>query len=214
MKKFISLILAVCLCLTLFSACGKKAKLLGAWQCQLDLSQQMQQLLDAEKLGSDQPLEDFTVTVRLTFSADDTFTLTMEEDALTKAFHKLAESLEKTLMDTLQEKLSEAGLDVALESLLGLSGLSDNSLTEKLRESFEDADFSQQLSELIVLEGYYKISGDKLLLTDDPEEKPDDFYLPYTVEATTLTIDAPVGESAFIGDHPLFSAPVTFTRTL
>jgi len=214
MKKFISLLLVLSLCLCLLSACSAKTKLLGSWQCDLDLTDQVRQLLEAEELGGDLPFSDFSVTLRLTFFPDDRFSLTLDQDNLTKAFSKLSEALEEGLMDTLQQQLAEAGLNVAIDSLLGLSGLATDSLTEKLRQAFGNANLSEKLTESIELEGYYKASGDKLLLTDDSEAKLDNIYFPYTLEGNTLTLSAQVGQSTFLGNHPFFgTSPITFTRT-
>ena len=213
MKRLISLMLVVSLCLCLLSACGEKKKLLGTWECTVDMSQQVAQLLDDQGLGGDLPFGDFFVTAQLAFSEDDRFALTVDQQKLTESFEALSKSLEQGLLDTLQQQLSEAGLSVAIDSLLGLSGLTSDDLTEKLRQAFEEAELSQKLSEPITLEGFYKVKGDKLLLTDDPEAKLDDIYFPYTLEDNTLTLRALEGESAFLSDHSIVgTSPVTFTR--
>ena len=213
MKKFISLLLVLSLCLCLLSACGEKKKLLGTWEYSVNMTEQVGQLLADEGLGGDLPFGDFFVTVQLTFSADDRFALTVDQEILSQAFATLSETLEKGLLDTLQQQLAEAGLSVAIDSLLGLSGLTSDDLTEKLRQAFEEAKLSEKLSQPIALEGYYKASGDKLLLTDDPDAKLDDIYFPYTLENNTLTLSAQVGVSTFLGDHPILgTSPMSFTR--
>ena len=213
MKRIISLLLVVSLCLCLLSACGEKEKLLGTWEYSVNMTEQVDQLLTDEGLGGDLPFGDFSVTVQLTFTEDDRFTLTVDQQKLTESFEALSNSLEQGLLDTLQQQLGEAGLSVSLDSLLGLSSFSSDDLTEKLRQAFEEAALPQKLSEPITLEGFYKVSGDKLLLTDDPEAKLDDVYFPYTLEDNTLNLSAQVGKNTFLEDHPIFAtAPVAFTR--
>lgn len=213
MKRLICLILVLSLCLPALSGCGAKKKLLGVWECNINMTEQVAQLLADESLGGDLPIGDFSVTLQLTFTEDDRFTLTADLQKLTESFAALSKSLGDALLDTLQQQLTEAGLSVDLDDLLGLSSFSSDDLTEQLRQSFEEAQFPQKLTDSIALDGFYKASGDKLLLTVDPEAKLDDIYFPYTLENNTLTLNAHVGESIFPGDHPiLISTPVTFTR--
>lgn len=213
MKRLISLILVFSLCLLLLSGCGEKKKLLGTWEYSVNMTEQVDQLLTDEGLGGDLPFGDFSVTVQLTFFEDDRFTLTVDQQKLTESFEALSRSLEQGLLDTLQQKLSEVGLDFALDAFLGLADLSSDDLTEQLQQNLENAQLPQKLSEPITLEGFYKVSGDKLLLTDDPEAKLDDVYFPYTLEDNTLNLSAQVGENTFLEDHPIFAtAPVAFTR--
>ena len=213
MKRLICMILVFSLCLLTLSGCGAKKKLLGTWECNIDMADQVAQLLADEGLGGDLPVDDFTVTLQLTFTEDDRFTLTADLQKLTESFAALSKSMGEALLDTLQQQLTEAGLSVDLDDLLGLSSFSSADLTEKLRQSFEEAQFPKKLTEAIALDGFYKVNGDKLLLTSDPEAKLDNIYFPYKLENNTLTINAHVGESIFPGDHPiLISAPLTFTR--
>ena len=213
MKRLISLILVFSLCLLLLSGCGEKKKLLGTWECSINMTEQVGQLLADEGLGGDLPIGDFSVTLQLTFSEDDRFALSMDQEKLTESFDALSKSLGQALLDTLQQKLTETGLSVDLSALLGPSSFSPEDLTEKLEQNIEKAQLPQKLSESIALEGFYKVSSDKLLLTDDPEAKLDEVYFPYTLENNTLTLNTHVGESIFPGDHPiLISDPVTFTR--
>ena len=213
MKRIISLFLVVSLCLCLLSACGAKKQLLGNWECNVNMTEQVRQLLADEGLGGDLPIGDFSVTLQLTFTEDDRFTLTVDQQKLTESFDALSKSLGQALLDNLQQKLTETGLNVDLGALLGLSSFSPEDLTEKLEQNIEEAQLPQKLYEPISLEGFYKVSGDKLLLTDDPEAKLDEVYFPYKLENNTLTLSAQVGLSTFLGNHPVFGTePVTFTR--
>lgn len=213
MKRFVSLVLVLILAAAVFTGCGEQKKLLGAWECTVDLSSTVQQLLDQEMLGGEFDVSGFSVTARLTFLEDGTFRLEPDRQKLAAAFDTLLKDLENGLIDMLQAQLKEQGLNISVEELLALSGLELSDLTEQLRQSFEEESFLEDLSGVATLEGFYQVKKDKLLFCADEETKIDDIYTLYTVEDGVLTLSTHVGENTFLGDNLILStAPVVFTK--
>lgn len=213
MKKIICFILVLVLMAVVVSGCGEQKKLLGTWACTVDLSQEIRQMLDAEALGGELDISGFSVTARLTFLEDGSFRLEPDQQKLVAAFDMLIENLEDGLIDMLQAQLQEQGVNISVEELLELSGLELGALTQKLRQSFEEENFVEELSGQLMLEGFYQVKGDKLLFCADGETKIDDIYTLYTVEDGVLTLSTHVGENTFLRDNLILStAPMVFTK--
>lgn len=213
MRKIVSLVLALILASTILTGCGEKKKLLGTWECTLDLSAEARQLLDAQELGEEFDVSNFFATAQLTFFEDGAFRLELDQDKLNASVDKLLADLEAGLIDLLQTQLQEMGLNVSMEELLSLSGLEMDDLTAQLQESFETERFMQELCAQVALEGFYRVKKDKLLFCADAETKLKDIYTLYTLEETKLTLTSHVGENTFLKDNLVLNAvPLEFTK--
>lgn len=208
MKKILSVAVMLVLLLLLLTGCGEKKALLGTWTCTADISAQAQALLE-----QDYCVEDFSVTLRLSFFADNTFRLEADAEKLETAVAALEEDLAESLMQLLQEQLAQKGLLLEIETILGMSGLEKDALTQKLMESFRGEAIAKTLSDQLLLTGFFRVKGDKLLLTADEEAKLEDTYILYTLEEGRLTFASYEGENALFTGHPVLGAdPVTFTK--
>ena len=213
MRKFASYVLVLVMLAALFSGCGEQKKLLGTWECTVDVSDVILQLLDAQKLSSELDISGFAVTAQLSFLEDNTFRLELDQQKLAASFDTLLQELEDGLIGLLQEQLGVQGLGITVEELLALTGLTKEDLTEQLRRSLDGDQLMQALSAELLLEGFYQVKGDKLLFCADEETKLENVYTLYTVEETVLTLSTHVGENSFLGEHSILrTAPVTFTR--
>lgn len=209
MKKIISIAVLLALLLTLLTGCAEKKALLGTWTCTADLAQQAQELLE-----QDYPVEAFSVTLQLTFLADNTFRLELDAGKLAEAVQTLEDALAEKLMQLLQEQLAQKGLLLEIGTILSMSGLEQDALTQKLMESFDAEAMSEALSGKVKLTGFFRVKGDKLLLTADEEAKLADTYILYTLEDGQLTFTSQEGENELLAEHPVLGAtPVTFTKT-
>ncbi len=213
MKKIVSLVLVLILAVTALTGCGEKKKLLGTWECTMDVSQLAKQLLDDQGLGEDFEIPGFAVTASLTFLKDDTFRLELDQQKLADSVAVLEENLAEGLLSMLQAKLQEQGLQIDIAELLNQSGLEQSALTQQLTQSFDETAFLEALTGQLTVEGYYRVKGDKLLLCNDAEMKLKDVYTVYILEENVLTFSETVGENSFVADNLfLGTTPVTFTR--
>jgi hypothetical protein len=208
MKKIISVAVMLALLLLLVSGCGEKKALLGTWTCTADIPAQAQALLE-----QDYCVEDFSVPIRLSFFADNTFRLEADAEKLAGAVDTLEEELAENLMQLLQEQLAQKGLLLEIETILGMSGLEQDALTQKMMENFHGEAIEKTLSDQLKLTGFFRVKDDKLLLTADAEAKLEDTYILYTLEEGRLTFASYAGENALFTGHPVLGAdPVTFTK--
>ncbi len=213
MKKFFCLALTFLLAATILWGCSKKKKLLGTWECTLDLSPTVTQTLTDVDFGSQFTVSDFTVSAQLSFLKDGTFTLQLDPDELDASLETLCSELEADLFAMLQSQLQEQSLPLSLEELLALSGLSSDDLTHQLRQRFQDLALGQTLAAQCALEGYYHVKGQRILFAPQAEASIDEHYIPFAIEETTLTLSQQVGQNPFLADNLILgSTSVSFTR--
>ena len=214
MKKYISLILVVSLCLCLFSACGAKRQLLGTWEYTVDLSEAVQYILTEEQLGEGVTVSDFTVTAQLRFFKNGDFWLQLDEEQLTAQTDALLTKLEDHLIDTLQVQLGEQQVSIPIEELLTMSGFNKDVLIQQLRQQFPTQLLTEQLGNRTTLAGCYQLKGDKLLLGPDKDSLRKDCYITYVLKDNTLELSEAVGENIFLeGNLVLGTLPKTFTKS-
>ena len=106
MKRIFALILSILMIAATLAGCGTKGKLLGAWQASVDLAEIMDQIIGDQWVSENYPIDRFPVTVQLTFSKDNTFTLTLSAASLEAATEQLIQDLERITMDNLQTSVT------------------------------------------------------------------------------------------------------------
>lgn len=213
MKKFISLAAVLIMVAALFSGCGKQKKLLGAWEQRLDLSQWVQAILEEKQLGGDFSVSDFEVPARLEFFADGTFRLQLDQTQLSQQADTLITQLEDGLLSLLQAQLKEQQMDIPMEELLDASGLTNDALTQQLRQQFPKENLLEQLNNSTALSGHYKLKSDKLLLAKDKDSLDKDCYILCDLKGTSLTLQEAAGLEEFLKGNEIFkSLPLQFTK--
>ena len=213
MKRTICLILVVALMACALSGCGEKKKLLGRWERSVDLSDAVRQTLQDAGVGGEYPVSDFVVTAYLEFSQDGTFHLQLDQQELTAAFENLLVQLEDHLLKMLQTQLSERQPELSMEMLLGMMSLEKEDLTRRLRQSFEENGFSQQLTADTDLSGSYLVTGKKLSFAADAEHLDKNSYIRFTIRDGQLTLSQQEGSNLFLeGNLILGPLPVQFTK--
>ena len=169
MKRIFAFILSILMLSATLAGCGVKGKLAGTWQASVDLAEIMDQIIGDQWVSENYPIDRFPVTVQLTFSKDNTFTLTLSAASLEAATEQLIQDLERITMDNLQAQLNTLGDDVDLQALMELTGIDPNLLMEEFRVNFQNMGFTQTLQQGCSYSGWYKLSGDKLYLSATEE---------------------------------------------
>lgn len=195
MKRILSLILCAVLVAMLLTGCGAKRKLLGTWQADMDLSEVMGTILQEQWSDNLFPVENFTVTMELTFLRDNTFIFILEQGSVQTAAERLLADMETALTDRLNKQLQDMDKTVTLEDLLGVTGVDLDSLLSQFRQTFAQVDFAGQLRKKMQFSGWYKLSGGKLYISETEEFPKDGFYFTYAVEDGVLTL-SPGGSGA------------------
>lgn len=212
MKRWICLVLVLVMTAMLFAGCGEKKKLLGTWVCTVDLTEEVQTLLDGIQLGGEFSVSDFQVKATLEFDKDDRFRLQLDFQDLEEQLDGLVADLEKDLIALLQTQLGER-LEISIEELLDMASIDAASLTEALREQFPVEDIRQALEEMTVLTGSYKVKKDKLLLGPDEDSLKIVPGIPYVLEEGVLELLPPEELDLFVTESRLLKAlPLRFTK--
>lgn len=199
MKRILALILSILLLCATLAGCGTKGKLVGTWQADIDLAELMENIIGGQWISESYEVSSFSVTLELTFRKDNTFVLAPSQESLNVATEKVMQNLEQTILNNLQAQLDTLGGDVDLQALLEITGVNPDLLMEEFRRNFQDKGFAQSLADSCSLTGWYKISGDKLYLSETEDIDKDTCpYVTFVLEEGALTLtgcgDLPVRE--------------------
>lgn len=207
MKKVIALVLALVLCLAM-CACGAesdKDKLLGTWVATVDLAE----MLNEEMAGSDPTMAEYLkidsleMKFVLTFNKDDTCSMAIDEDALADEIDAALDTLMDGTKKYLVDMFADQGLDMSLDEILELSGVSLDDLRDELAADMDIAGEFEDMN----FEGNFKASKGKLYMsTSLDEEINENQYDTYELKDGKLIIDTDADE-----DVPFF--PMTFEKT-
>ena len=173
LKRLFALLMAVAMVFCL-AACGGDAEtgveekeknvkktLVGDWEAEVDLSDMMAEML-ADELGMEIDVDDFAITMALTFEDDGTFKAEMKAD-WEEAVEDLVDNIWDYILETTAE---EAGMSVSeVEELMEEQGVTKDMLMEEV----DMEDIMGDLEEKIT--GEWVLDGDKLYMA---EENPED----------------------------------------
>ncbi len=229
--KTIKSVLAIVLAFAMifcFAGCAKEkelpqAALTGKWTSEIDLTDALGQELAGEfdsmgMEGFDMGDAELLLYMVMEFEEDGSCYLYLDEEATAESmkgyFEVMIDAMVEWMYKTLEDQagMSREEIDELYENQLGMSieEYMDSSMDDYLNgdaimESFEDVE-SQ--------EGFYKLEGDKLYITEDKEDLADcEDYVTCNYSATTMTIDTGSDASVFEDLAELgVELPLTFER--
>ena len=206
MKKVISLVLALVLCLAL-CACGAesdKDKLLGTWVATVNLAD----MINEEMAGTDPTMAEYMkidnleMMFVLTFNKNDTCSMAIDEDALAGEIDDALDILMDGTKQYLEDLFADQGLDMPIDDLLDMAGVSLDDLRNELAGELDIADEFADMN----FEGNFKASKGKLYMSTSLDEEIDENkYDTYELKDGKLIIDTDTNE-----DVPFF--PMTFEK--
>lgn len=200
MKKTITTVLAVVMVfamMTMFTGCGNdNSTLIGTWKADVNLASTVNKNLgDLGEMAEYLTLENFNVTMVLTFKSDDTFHMTIDEASVETAFSGLMEDLEAGVMRMMEDELAELGLDMTVEEMLAASGMSIDSLMEEAFAALDQEELIKSVVEESTSEGKFLAKDGKLCMSAGLEYNVDPAcYEVYTLQDDTLTLVENVGD--------------------
>lgn len=215
MKKRIALILclvmmlSVCLC----GCSSEKDALIGSWTGKMDVAEAINAGVVEGLAGSDAELAEYLtiehlyITMTMTFNEDDTYAVTVDEAALNEAIDGMMDEIMDGMVLYFEDILAAEGVEMTVEELLALSGMSLDDLSAEMRASFDSQEMVAELSS----EGNFKVADGKLFLSDGLDYAVDlEVYDLYTIEGSTLTIDKGSESESDEFDDMLY--PMVFTK--
>ena len=206
MKKVISLVLALVLRLAL-CACGAesdKDKLLGTWVATVNLAD----MINEEMAGTDPTMAEYMkidnleMKFVLTFNKNDTCSMVIDEDALAGEIDDALDILMDGTKQYLEDLFADQGLDMPIDDLLDMAGVSLDDLRNELAGELDIADEFADMN----FECNFKASKGKLYMSTSLDEEIDENkYDTYELKDGKLIIDTDTNE-----DVPFF--PMTFEK--
>lgn len=166
MKKWSAMILAVLLLAALLAGCkpSEESLLVGKWEAKVDLALAYEDLLaraDAT-VAAHVDLRQFDVELTAQFKSDGTYRLRVDEDQLRTGTVNMDAAIRQGMAAYLQAQTGKT-----MDNLLTAAGLTMDEVMEKY---FAD-DLTAVIRENLESEGTYKVSGGKLILTDEDGSK-------------------------------------------
>ena len=214
MKKVLCILLVLALCaamLTAFTGCGNEAdKLVGTWKAEVDLAAMINEELAADPaLAEHFNISSFCVTLTMTFNEDGTYASGIDGDSVMAAMEGLIADLETGIYAMFEAELEAAGLDMSVEDLMALSGVSMDDVLGEMTYTLESGLVEQVVAES-AMEGNYEVKGDKLFQSEGMEYAIDPaVYEVFELDGNTLTLVEYVGDDTGISEV----YPITFTKS-
>ena len=170
MKKIISILL-IAVMLLAFAGCGKsksgdKEQFVGTWKATLDMTELLNESL-REGIGDDEMadffvIDKFSFDVVFKFNDDGTYSTDVDQASLDKSAETMKTAVKDGLMDYFEVMVDEMELDMSVEELLELSGLSMDDLLEEAMP----ADLFDDVVKEFKLKGNWKAENGKLYTTE------------------------------------------------
>lgn len=212
MTKVLSVVLVLAMVLML-GGCGASDKdaLLGTWQAKLDMTDLFNESLLAgtgEEMGAYMKVEDFTLTVNLTFNSDDTYAMVLDETALDATVAGLRSDLQAGLEQYFADYIAAAGMEMSVEDMLAAS----NTSMEELMDQIVTQELIDTLVSDIASEGKFKAKDGKLYLSAGLEYEVDpNVYETYELNGTSLTLKEYISTEE-VDDITKSMYPMNFTK--
>lgn len=195
MKRIFCLFLILIMFTAIFCGCEKTESIVGDWNTQIDLSKALQEILKTETSS------DLTVSAKLTFREDGSFSLAADQKSLEKALD--------TFLDDLKDSLKEKDENGNLDKILSFFGTNTDAIADALQGDLDLEDLAEQAS----ISGFYKTVGNHLFLFQEKDSKLPGSYIEFQLEGDTLTLNKHIGANPFATENIFFRAlPITFTK--
>ncbi len=154
---------------------------IGEWECELDMTDYMNEYLAADdEIGDYITISDFSMVMNFKFTKD-TLKITLDEDALLDAFDKIMKKdFKKGLEKYMEDMLEEYGIDMSVDEFLATEGLSIDDLLDDIMEEFLSEDSIDEAFGDFETVGEYKVKNGKLY-SDEDGDFDDDEYITYKI---------------------------------
>ena len=177
-KRIVSVLVVACLLLC-FGGCSKEpATLVGRWHCQVNLSETINQMVGGLiEFGED--LDPVSVAFDVQFNEDGTFFVIYDQEHIAQQINNFIDSAWNTVVYQLAE---EADKPVAeIEKALEEKGLTKEILKQTL-------DLGSMFAEFADVDGYWKLDGNQLYLSTDPDDLDDVTPVEIRLRADSFTV--------------------------
>ena len=199
-SKVLALLMVAALMLAVTGCANEKDELLGVWKGRVELAEQLTEEL-GDQMG-DLTVDSFEMALQIEFKEDDTYVISVDEEALEQSVYDLQNYLVDGLLEYGKDNvLEKTGVEMTTEELLTFM----RTTKESFMEQIPVAELVGEISDNLKVEGKFKVKDGKLYTSDDPNvETIEAAYENYTIEEGVLTLTEGSGtdpEDAFL--YPL-----------
>lgn len=213
MKRTICLVLVTILILSSLAGCAKDSDaLIGTWEGEVNYAGYFNQGLQSvagEALAEYWTVENFPITLILTFREDGTYSMTVDRDKLNHTIVDLKKKLTKGLRDFIQDLIDASESDMSVDDFMSSMDMDMNAMIEEA----VGPDIVDALIKDCTYEGNFTAEGGKLYTSASLANSINkSIYENYEITQNTLTLMSIVGGS---GNSLLNEAlyPITLLRT-
>lgn len=204
MKRILSMLLLVSMLVCLLAGCGSSdpKDLPGTWYAQMDISENVNVLLEA-MLGTDvYAVKDMTVTMVLTLKNDGMYLLEADTHSVAEAFGDMMLQIEEILKKNIEDSITDEDLILSAEEYLNLSGTTMEETMDELAVSLEEAGLVDELLFSTTSQSSWFADASKLTFGATA--------FSYKLKGDNLTISGGEGDDAVLLALP---SPLEFSKT-
>lgn len=194
-KRIVSVVMLLAMLLTLAACGGDKAKLVGKWECEMDMADQINAEMELDEESAQYlSFSNFEILVCMEFNSDGTYAMTADLDSARAAVNAAREEFADGMAQYLEAVMVEQmGIEMSAEEILAASGVT---MEDMVAEAFSDS-MADELVDEIAQEGNYDAKDGKLYTSAGLEYAVDPaIYETYVLQGSTLTVTGFVGEDS------------------
>ena len=213
MKRILSLALVAIVLLSCFAGCSKESDaLIGTWQGEVNYAEYFNKGLQSvagEGLAEYWAVEEFSVTLILTFREDGTYSMTVDREKLNGTIESLKKKLTRGLRDFMEDLIEASESDMTVDEFMASLEIDMDAMIEEA----VGPDIVEALVNECTYEGNFSVKDGKLYTSAALAYSVDEsMYEVYEVTQNTLTLMSIVGSD---GNSLLNEAlyPITLLRT-
>jgi len=209
MKKLTKLTVALLTLVMVFSLCACGASLekdiVGTWKIDYDMGEQMTAEMGSDFADFESSLE---ITLKFDFTEDGEYKM-YADDSFKDNFDAWLDDVTVYSVNMMYETYEDMGMtkedvDTLIKDEFGMT------LEEYFAETLEASMDVDAMMDEMVVEGEYKIEGNKLFLGDEDGDFDEDAYDVCTIDGDTMTLETPDGDDMEI--LPGLSYPLELER--
>lgn len=205
MAKLLSVMLVLVMLLALTGCSGDQEKLVGTWEAELDMASVFNESMGDAEEAEFLAVDSFSFKMVLTFTEEDTYTMSADEDSVVAAMEGLKEDLKAGMEEYLVHVMAQEGLVMDIDEIMEMMGLS----MDELIDSVVTQELIDEMVSVMVTEGKYRAEDGKLYLSDSVDTVVDmTTYETYTLEGDTLTLVS----TTETDEYSEYLYPMTFTK--
>ena len=195
MKKAISIFLCAALLLSMcisLTGCNSDAKgIIGQWTAEINYASAVNAGISTaegmEEIYEYFQFDEFYLTTTFTFLEDGTYTVELDAVSVFNAVQGIRGRMSSGMRKYIADEIKKAGLDISVNSYLGMLGLTWIGLGEKLISDYTLGKIADELNKGTT--GYYRVKDGKIYMTADTDtELTEENYDTFTLDGDTLTL--------------------------